>query len=73
MKTLIDSLIEEFNLLITSGLDTDQINKNIDYDKLRRIYRQLLLHRDEKDDFDSAARTLVNSILNNEFQISNHK
>lgn len=67
MKTLNESLIDEFDEIIDQMRLSGSLDINIDIDKLRRIYKELLKYKDESDDFQKAARTVVNTILSREF------
>ena len=66
MKTLNDSLIAEFDEALESIIqgDFDEVDHNI----LKRIYKELLSFKDDREHFDRSARTLVNTILKKDFK-----
>ena len=39
----------------------------VENEKLKRIYTELLRHKDNSEDFEKSARTIVNTVLNREF------
>ena len=67
MKTLNESLIEEFKEILDDFDFTNQDEQTIDKDKLERIYKELLQHKDNSEDFEKSARTVVNRVLSKEF------
>lgn len=68
MKTLNESLTEEFDEIINEFDFSGENAEKIDKTKLKRIYKELLKHKDESEDFEKAARTVVNIILSREFE-----
>ena len=67
MKTLNESLIEEFKEIVDEFDFTDGDEQKVDKEKLERIYKELLQHKDNSEDFEKSARTVVNRVLNKEF------
>lgn len=67
MKTLNESLIEEFKEILDEFDFTNQDEQKVDKDKLKRIYKELLKHKDNFEDFEKSARTAVNRVLSKEF------
>lgn len=68
MKTLNESLIEEFEELVDEFDFSNDGQQKVDKGKLKRIYMELLLHKDNSEDFEKSARTVVNTVLNKEFE-----
>lgn len=68
MKTLKESLIEEFEELVNEFDFSSDEQQKVDKEKLKRIYMELLKHKDNSEDFDKSARTVVNIVLNKEFE-----
>lgn len=67
MKTLNESLIEEFDEIIEEFDFSKEDKQDVDKEKLKRIYKELLNHKDDNQDFEKSARTIVNTVLNKEF------
>ena len=68
MKTLNESLLEEFDDIIKAKKKEDSIPEGIDVDILRKMYSDLLKFKGESADFAKDARTLINTALNNYFR-----
>lgn len=69
MKTLNESLIEEFDKIIEDlKMSKDEDLKKVNIEKLRRIYKELLNHKNDSENFESAARTVLNTVISKEFK-----
>lgn len=67
MQTLNESLIEEFKEILNEFDFSESEDQKVNKDKLERIYKELLKHKDNSKDFKKSARTVVNRVLNKEF------
>ena len=67
MKTLNESLIEEFEELMNEFDFSNDGQQKVDKEKLKRIYMELLKHKDNSEDFEKSARTVVNTVISREF------
>jgi hypothetical protein len=67
MKTLNESLKEEFEELVDEFDFSNTDQNKVDREKLKRIYSELLKHKDNSEDFEKSARTVVNTVISREF------
>lgn len=68
MKTLNQSLVDEFEQILKEFDFSIGNGQVVDKNKLKKIYIELLKHKDNNEDFEKSARTVVNTVLNNEFK-----
>lgn len=67
MKTLNESLIEEFEEILSEFDFSNDRQQKVDKEKLKRIYIELLKHKDNSEDFEKSARTVVNTVISRDF------
>jgi len=67
MKTLNESLIEEFEELVDEFDFSNDEQQKVDKKKLKRIYIELLKYKDDSESFEKSARTVLKTILSKEF------
>lgn len=68
MKTLNESLIEEFEELVNEfDFSIKNVEQKVDKEKLHRIYIELLKYKNDSESFEKSARTVLKTTLSKEF------